>query len=318
MQTVITCYFNPNNCRFRLPNYRQFHEGLKRLKMPLHTIELVFGNEQFQLTDSDATVLKQLRAKDMMFQKERMLNILLSELAPEYTEVIWMDCDLFYMDNEWPERISKALQDYQVVQPYTLSVALPYSEFSNEDPHNFIYYNCLGSGRIKNSYAYYQTKRKSYANFHHGHVGYAWAARREFLDKFKFYDPIISGAGDLFMLMGLTGNFGWLDYPHELKWYGKEATEHFLDWGFPVYQEVRGKIGYTSDTLFHLWHGDINERNYLMHTRHLQGNKFNPTEDLAIDENGCWKWNSNKPKLHTAMRGVFGLQQVRERPYIHS
>lgn len=308
MLVVITCFFNPNRSEERIGCYNVFHNNLKRVGIPVYTLELVFGDQPFQLTEDDATCLKQLRCTDLMFQKERALNLLLNDLPDDYDEVIWMDCDLFFFEDSWPSRVSEALRDYQVIQPYTYSVALPRAEFYNPDEFQTIFYNCYGSGRIKRSYAYYHNHRHQFSNFHHGHVGYVWAARRDFLERHKFYDPIISGAGDLFMLMAFSGNFGWLDYPLEIRNYPAKATLHFLDWGFPVYEETKGRIGYTSDLVLHVWHGEIEKRNYLEASRYLQTYQFDPEADLAVADNGVWRWNSPKYELHEGIRKMFTTQ----------
>jgi hypothetical protein len=304
MHAVITCFFNPSKCDFRLQNYKSFYQRLKKIGMPVYAVELVFGHDESQLTKNDATVIKYVRAKDIMFQKERMLNVALELLPDKYDEIIWMDCDLFYLESDWPERVTEALETYKVVQPFSHSVAMPRCEIHFHGDYEAIYYNCFGSGRIKKSYAYHQKRKKSYPNFHSGHVGYVWAARRDFLERHKFYDQIITGAGDLFMLMAFTGNFGWLDFPDELKNYPWNASCHFFDWGLPIYKETKGEIGYTNDILFHMWHGDINNRNYLNFSRHLQLNNFDPCEDIELAKDGCWKWSSNKPKLHEAMKSA--------------
>lgn len=304
MHAVITCFFNPSKCNFRLENYKLFYQKLKKIGMPVYVVELAFGEEDFQLTMDDATVIKHIRGKDVMFQKERMLNIVLDLLPDKYDEVIWMDCDLFYIESDWPDKVSSVLKTHKVLQPFSYSVAMPKCEMHFHGDYEAVYYNCFGSGRLKMSYAYQHNKSNSYPNFHHGHVGYVWAAQRDFLERHKFYDSIISGAGDLFMLMAFTGHFGWLDFPEELKNYPWPSACHFFDWGLPVYEEIKGKIGYTNDIIFHMWHGDIHNRNYLQFSRHLQLNKFDPKVDIELDKNGCWRWASNKSKLHEAMKSA--------------
>jgi hypothetical protein len=58
-------------------------------------------------------------------------------------------------------------------------------------------------------------------------------------------------------------------------------------------------------TVLHLWHGDIRHRRYADQHAELAGFAFDPTWDIAIDESGAWKWNSNKPELHQWARQYF-------------
>ena len=62
---AITSYFNPIGYRRRPANYRLFRE---RLNVPLVTVELAYGPD-FELTQSDADILVQLRGEDVLWQK---------------------------------------------------------------------------------------------------------------------------------------------------------------------------------------------------------------------------------------------------------
>lgn len=245
-----------------------------------------------------------------MFQKERMLNLALDMLPAKFDQVVWMDCDIVYVEDDWPDRVGNALKNYSVVQPYKHAVSLPMSKTTRIGESHWSYYDCYASGRIRRSFAYYNMKRKQFASLHEGHVGYVWAGRREFLEKHKFYDAIVTGAGDLFMVMAFCGFFGWMDHIEEFANLTDAACNHFFDWAFPVQADTNGKVGYTDDLISHLWHGEINNRNYLYKSRALQATKFDPSVDLAIDENGCWRWNSDKPLLHELVEDIFKSQQV--------
>jgi len=36
---------------------------------------------------------------------------------------------------------------------------------------------------------------------------------------------------------------------------------------------------------------------------------FDPDTDLALDENGAWRWNSSKPEMHQFIRDYFAGRQ---------
>jgi hypothetical protein len=304
MLAVITCYFNPTNCPFRLRNYNNFRKEIASEKVDLYVIELVFGSQKFEIIPESEN-LKRIRTQDMMFQKERMLNILLDELPEKYTSVCWMDCDLIFAQNDWSLRIEKALKESKVVQPYYWCAGIPSCEIIRTSGSQVDYIHSSESGNFRRSFSSVHESSSSWINYHAGHVGYVWAARRDFLDKHRFYDVIITGAGDLFMALAYMGHFDFLDYEPSLKSLNKTFTDHFLDWGFSVYEDVHGKVGHTSDLLLHMWHGDIHERNYLLHSECLQNSNFNPNKDLILGDDLCWHWGRENKKLSDPISHIF-------------
>ena len=78
MLWAITSYFNPAGYNTRLANYRAFRA---RLKVPLVTVEASFDG-RVQLRAGDAEILVQRTARDVLWQKERLLNVALGFLPP--------------------------------------------------------------------------------------------------------------------------------------------------------------------------------------------------------------------------------------------
>ena len=76
----------------RLANYRSFRE---HLAVPLITVELSYG-AGFDLREGEADVLIQLRGRDVMWQKERLLNVGLGALPSACSKVVWLDCDIIF------------------------------------------------------------------------------------------------------------------------------------------------------------------------------------------------------------------------------
>jgi hypothetical protein len=88
------------------------------LNVPLLTVELAFGDNPFELRAGDAEKIVKIRGGDVMWQKERLLNIAVEHLPPECEYVAWLDCDLIFDDADWAEKTQAALQKYVVVQPF--------------------------------------------------------------------------------------------------------------------------------------------------------------------------------------------------------
>ncbi|MFQ6027631.1 MAG: hypothetical protein ACE5Q6_09085, partial [Dehalococcoidia bacterium] len=112
---AITSYFNPMGYRRRWVNYHTFR---RNLAVPLLTIELAY-HDDFELRPGDATRLIQLRSDQVMWQKERLLNLALQQLPPECRKVAWLDCDILFDCNNWASLTSQALEAFTLVQPFS-------------------------------------------------------------------------------------------------------------------------------------------------------------------------------------------------------
>jgi hypothetical protein len=112
MLWAITSYFNPAGYRTRLENYRRFRA---HLTVPLVTVEASFDG-RFELGPADADILVQRHARDVLWQKERLLNVALGFLPAECDRVAWLDCDVVFAADDWPKRACAALTTHSLVQ----------------------------------------------------------------------------------------------------------------------------------------------------------------------------------------------------------
>ena len=135
--------------------------------------------------------------------------------------------------------------------------------------------------------------------------GFAWAAPRALLERHGLYDARAGGGGDRAILCAALGQF---DYCVNSQVMNDRSIEHYRAWGDRFYADVRAKIGYIEGCIFHLWHGTIDSRQYLERHRELAKYGFDPFADIALDPNGCWRWNSDKPGLHHYMRSYFAAR----------
>ena len=112
---AITSYFNPIGYRRRPANYRLFRE---RLNVPLVTVELAYGPD-FELTQSDADILVQLRGEDVLWQKERLLNVALRHLPSTCRKLAFVDCDVVFELEDLGERVGDLLDRFMLVQMFS-------------------------------------------------------------------------------------------------------------------------------------------------------------------------------------------------------
>jgi len=290
---AITAYFNPAGFRSRLANYRAFRD---RLTLPLVTAELAHEGP-FELGESDADILTQIRGGDVLWQKERLLSIALDAVPASCDKVVWLDCDvIFEPADPWLE-VSQKLDDYVLVQTFKEAVDLP-ADWHGRDfgvpgavPSRSVGYAVVkGTPMDRVLIADPTGKRRP-----PWRSGLGFAFRREVMARHDFYYGRVLGGNDRAMVCGALGQFEALAELHHMT---ARQQEHFKEWAEPFCGMVGGRIGYVDATVGHLWHGKISNRRYSERHQNLQALDFDPYLDIALDANGCLRWSSEKPRLH--------------------
>lgn len=297
---AITSYFNPAGYKSRLSNFRAFRE---KLKVPLVAVELSYGPD-FELRPGDAEILVQLRGRDVLWQKERLLNVALQRLPRECDKVAWIDCDIVFNSPHWPDDAGALLERYSLIQLFTelydIPHRVPLGEFDPDaveaTAHSFAHK--MGN-RTATSL---DLRPPSSGRLRQCSFGAAWASRRDVLDEHGFYDFLVIGSGDRAMACAAYGKF---EDAIDTACLSKSRAEHYLAWARPFFETVRGRVGCVEGRIFHLWHGYARDRRYLQRHREFRRLDFDPHDDIAIDEHGCWKWNTDKPELHRFLSRYF-------------
>lgn len=284
---VISCYFNPCRYRTKRQNFDIFKKGMERSGVNLLVVELAFGDEEYELPESDQVL--RLRGNGVMWQKERLLNIAAATLPKDCTKVAWFDNDLIFDDPRWVERTSKALDKHVLIQPFTSCVRMERGQRQYSP-----------DGEIFEGYTH-SFERAPHLARHgkfgvHGHTGFAWAARRELFEECGLYEPCLTGSGDHLMAHGFAGGFAQSQcLPHII---GDQPAyrQHFARWARRARDVVDGKIGSIPGTLLHLWHGDTVDRRYNEMNKQFMTFDFNPDQHLTYDESGLLEWSDEAPK----------------------
>jgi hypothetical protein len=293
---AITSYFNPMGYRRRLANYRLFRG---HLGIPLITVELAYGPE-FELQKEDAEILVRLRGRDILWQKERLLNLALLRLPPHCKKVVWVDCDVVFTANDWAERTSALLDRFLLVQPFkdvhhvrrNWKAGEPWQpacELRHSVP--FLVASGVPAATCLGCRSFEQFKPAP---------GFAWAAPRELLHDLRFYDACIVGGGDGVITRAAYGCFA---EAIEYQMMNEQFEQHYLSWANRFHDAVRDRIAFANGDLLHLWHGRAEDRRYAGRMEGILN--FDPSEDLALDENGVWQWNSSKRQMHEYVRRYF-------------
>ena len=132
--------------------------------------------------------------------------------------------------------------------------------------------------------------------------GRAWAMRREDLAQVGLYDALIVGVGDYAVVQAALGRSQAFVDEYELS---SVRSRHYLEWAERFHRIVDGNLGMVEGDIYHLWHGTLENRQYDSRQEILRRFDFDPYLDIALDENGCWRWNSDKPDLHEEVKAYF-------------
>ena len=284
---VVTSYFNPAGYSSIRRNYERFVAGMESLGADLWTVEVAFGDEAFELTASPRVL--RLRAPDVMWQKERALNVLIQQLPDQYDRVAWLDCDIIFDTPDWIQKVLKGLNKHAVLQGFS-------------DAH----YLRKGSERtseVRRSLARHVLENHPrMRDLGVSHPGFAWASHRELLRRHGLFDQHVTGSGDSMMAVAY---FAWWNHDHVEVRINEPMRAAFRKWAEPVWRDVKGDVGYVDVRVRHLWHGSIANRLYLRRCDYLIGNDFDPAKDITIGDSGLWNWCSDKPTLHQQVQGYF-------------
>lgn len=275
----VSCFFNPNNYKRILNNYWEFKKNFSR-EIPLFTIEAAF--QEFQ---TDASVkIKAYPNNQIMFQKERLLNILIDKLPDKYDKVMFSDCDLLYEDG-WEDKLYPLLEEYKVVQCFNKV-------------------NWLGpDGKIdlvKKS----AVSTKLNKDCEEGLPGFCWAFDRNV----PLYERAILGNGDQLFERAITGN--WAGYSRAML--TPREVAYYVPYANHVFNLVGGSYYYLDINIKHLFHGTWKNRDYINKHRILKENNFDPVVDLQVGGNGLLSWCSYKPKMHFEVKKYFALRKEDE------
>ncbi len=286
---VVCCHFNPMHYRSRLRNYHQFAAAMACTDVRLLTVELAFGNDPWELSGDDTL---QIRTRDVMWQKECLLNRGIRQLIDEgYEKIAWVDADVWFHDPMWPTHASRALENHRLIQLF-------------ESVHRL-----QPTGRPEN-------KRGSAATFcatrridtDNSTPGYGWAARAEVLAEVPLYDTLIVGGGDAALFLAACSNTrSWrraLARQHWFRSMNMPCRRHYVTWAQRWADAIGGRIGHLAQHANTFYHGSRKNRRF--HQRWSLIADFDPNQHVTRCPQGCWQWivddSPMKQNVHTYFR----------------
>jgi hypothetical protein len=301
MLWAITSYFNPVGFASRLNNFQTFRANLD---VPLVVVELSFDG-MFELRSDDAEIVVQIKGGDTLWQKERLLNVALGYLPDDCDQVAWLDCDIVFAAQDWAQRAQKALREVPLIHLFRerwnlarcAQIPFPVDEWACNSKSESIAFKIAARTVEPDDF------RKSNAPLSRkSTAGLAWAARRDLLATHGFYDACILGSGDRAILCAAMGYF---DYGIDAAGLRGRQIQHYLAWARPFHRDVGGRVGFIDGRVFHLWHGDLENRQYAQRLEGLGQFEFDPFTDIVLDPSGCWRWKNGKAEMHSYVKRYF-------------
>lgn len=267
MLKFICSYFNFSNSPKIKNNYIKFR---KKFPYDITTVELALPNQKFFIEDS---IKINADYSNILWQKERCLNIAIDELPPQVDCIAWVDTDIILHNHSLIKKTEKSLSQYKVVQLFDRCFEKPYTN---------TYHNNYGLGK----------KLVDNLDIEFPAIGFAWAFRRNILIDNHLYDYDPVGNSDVLQLLVWMGVWNHKTILDLLPPYRKE----FLLWAWDSYEKVQGNIGYVQGVLEHLYHGKLQHRGYHSRNNILVRHNFIPSQDLKLDNSKLYSI-PYKPKL---------------------
>ena len=277
---VISVISNPMGFKRRYELMNQFIErmerngglninkGNKKTNIKLYVVELVYGNQEYVITDPTNKNHLRLRCENPLWHKENMINIAVKKLLPKgWQYMAWIDADIEFDSDHWSYDAVKLLKNnYDVVQLFSVALDL------NENNVAMQIFQSYGYKHVEGN------KNDNKKGVNYWHPGYAWAIRRDAYDRVGgLYDLDILGSGDYRMAKAITGEICFYEGVVE------ETKKRFINWA----NKANGlSMGFVSGVIRHYYHGDKKNRKYVERNEILIDNKYDSVKHVMYDDNG--------------------------------
>lgn len=271
MIAVVTCLFDFVGwkswpARFEESKHRHRENGL-----PVFDVEVGMA----PAPRTSASLYLRATARNVLWQKERLWNLVESRLPAEFDAVAFVDADVVFDDPRWAHKADRALRSAVVLQPFSECHA------GRGSPQS-VCKVFLESGQGT------------------GAPGFAWAARRDWLRQLGgVYDRDITGGGDAVFASAVLGT-GWRDT------FCRLSPAQFLHAkAYMRAAKVNGSVACVEGTIRHLNHGTVRSRYYADRSVATVAAGFDPERDVTIDENGLLAWTGEDAFLHRSIDTYF-------------
>ena len=279
---ICSFYFNTKNDPRLKNNFLRFIKQFEGRYENLIVGIIDYGDIDFKLPCE--TIIIKGDVNNKVWSKEIIINKVIDSIDnAEY--LMWIDGDLIYDNLSWLDTIDDVVKGNDFVQ---LFENINYLNENEEITHC---YKSIGF-KLKNDLKPMSSSKISkFENKSDFKPGGAWLGRFSILKEKKLFEKMYVGGGDVIFLYGVNGvNEGFtLD---KVKESNEEIYNEAVDW---INSFGRYNIGYLKQTISHLYHGEMNGRNYIGRYKRLS--KFSDTK-IELKE-------KNKIVVYTCISGSY-------------
>jgi hypothetical protein len=286
---VISCFFNPMNSPYRNKALDIFYKSIKHLNHRI--VECVIGDSEPHLPETKN--ISRVYTESLLWHKETLLNNIIKNLPEQFRYVFWVDADVIFTNPKWLYDGVQKLHENEMIQPFEYCIHLEKDRteptFDVEEWRSLVECGAVDTIRRRKMWrsfcANFVDGERSIEYDVHGHVGFAWGARRTVLEACPLYEKALIGGADHIIAHAAADQ---VPHPCIVKAF-KDNLADVEQWSHTFAHHVGGELGFVEGDLHHIWHGDIEKREYLKRikdfTRNIKNIHIKDSNGLYISRN---------------------------------
>jgi len=288
---VVAVVANPIRWESRLRLYREFERHMLDSGVNLTVVECAYGERPWEIEQKAGVNLVQVRSKTLVWNKENLINIGFSRLPHDWKYAGWFDADLFFRRPHWATETVHALQQYDIVQPWSDAYDLGPNDEHIQHHKSFLHQWWHKQPVVPDCAKFWTFAGGPYI---YPHSGYAWAITRAAFNWLGgLFELAAMGAGDHHMALSLVGRAD-RSLPGKVS---ASYERHLMEWQARALHHINGNMGFVHGTIEHRFHGKKVDRKYVDRWQMILEHGFDPDTDIKKNHYGVFELCGNKPEL---------------------
>jgi len=295
----ISTFFNLAGAQTRRNCLRRFLANLPAGEAPVFIVEgyLAGNTPELPAQISGAVTTLHVPVTDIIWHKERLLNLAIERLPDVYDAVCWIDSDIVFLCENITDSIVAVLRDWPIAQPWQKLQAL--NEHGNIVPR----LSAHGTPLWENSAAWANQCSPGNRDKIRGAPAGAICARRETIVAMGgIFDAALCSSNDLLFLRAIFNQPLLPDDPLALS---NSFVEYYDSYRSKAAATTRGALGHVAGDILHFFHGKCEFRQHEQQRLLLRKFDYSPQQHLRICASGAYGWSETAPAaLITGFRKI--------------